>query len=92
MKKNTTKQIKKEEILRIQAKLAETDPGTEEYQDLLTALEALENVQAKTKSHRGQLIAAVIPLIGTALILNYENLHVVTSKALALLPRNTPKF
>lgn len=58
---------------------------TEEYDKLLNQLERLYKLQAPEKARRispDAIVAVVGNLAGIVMILNFERVHVVTSKAL----------
>lgn len=78
-----------EEIHRVLAKMAEIDdPADEKYNTLNDQLKQLHAMKEAETSHkrisRDQLLAAGVHLIGIAAIINYERIHVVTSKAGAM--------
>lgn len=67
------------------------DAGTEMYANILDKIERLEALRPKKKelSVSGDaLVAAITNILGIGLVLNYEKLGVVTSKAFGLLVKS----
>lgn len=75
-----------EEIHRILAKMAEIDdPADQQYQKLNETLVSLHKLKESETSHkrvsRDQILAATVHLLGIVAIINYERIHVISSKA-----------
>ena len=83
------------EIDRVSEKLSHLNPDTDEYKDLLTtlkSLESMENERRKTKDPRKKVDPNVIisifgELLGMGVIMNFERLHVLSTKAFTRLWR-----
>jgi hypothetical protein len=70
--------------------LEKTTPGTEGYSRIVEQLERLNKIAASRKSEPvswNGLISGGVNLLGIGLILNYERLHVVTSKAVGFVTK-----
>ncbi|QJD49753.1 hypothetical protein SEA_CLUBPENGUIN_29 [Streptomyces phage ClubPenguin] len=75
-----------EEIHRVLAQMAAIDDAADEkYKTLNDQLKQLHAMKEAETSHkrisRDQLLAAGVHLVGIAAIINYERIHVITSKA-----------
>lgn len=91
MKKDKRTELKKE-IDAVTKRLAETDELSKEYPVLLEYLGKLTEVYAKCNESKKSISPDTIAIIaanivGILLILNYEKLGVVSSKALAFIIR-----
>lgn len=70
--------------------MSKTYPQTEEYSAMAKNLETLMNAQSKQRVNeitRDTIVIVAGNLLGIALILGYEQMHVVTSKALGFVLR-----
>ncbi len=88
--KSDEKEKLEKEIKAILSILEEYDPGTEEYAIILDKLERLYELkkeESKIPINLDSLIVVCGNLLGIVLILNYERLNVITSKAVSLLIR-----
>lgn len=89
-KKKQKKASIQDEIQHILTLMSETDPSSKEYQELAGRLIQLREADSKPK-HRfitgDGLLSTAGYLGGVLLIVNKENVGVVTSKALTLLPK-----
>lgn len=84
--KKTDPSALEEEIHRVLALMAGIDdPTDEEYQKLNEILVSLHKLNESETSHkrvsRDQILAAAVHLAGIVAIINYERIHVVTTKA-----------
>jgi hypothetical protein len=84
--KKTDPSALEEEIHRVLALMAKIDDPTDErYQTLNDMLVSLHKLKESETSHkrvsRDQILAATVHLVGIVAIINYERIHVVTSKA-----------
>lgn len=78
------------EIERAVQRLSDWDVATEEYDRLLNTISRLEEIKAEEKPDRlSKETMAVLGtnLLGIILILRYEQLNVITSRAMSLLIR-----
>lgn len=85
-KKPTTDDI----MLMVYTRLQAAEPGTQEFNDLLDNLNALNKIKStkdENKVSADAIVAAVGSLLGILAVLNYEQIHVVTSKAFGLIPK-----
>lgn len=77
----------KNEIERLTLELEKTDPKSPEYQiiannlDLLICMRNNKPMRISTDT----IVVAATNILGILLILNYENLHVVSSKAIGFI-------
>lgn len=74
------------EIDRIVKELEGMKPETQEYEAKVKAVDVLcraRSYQPARVINMDTVIAASVNIVGILLILNYENLHVVSSKALS---------
>ena len=79
-----------DEIKEVLSILWEYDPASEEYAVVLDKLErlyGLKDEESKLLINLDNLIVVGGNLLGIILILNYEKLNIVTSKALSLIIR-----
>ena len=79
-----------DEIKEVLSILREYDPASEEYAVVLDKLErlyGLKDEESKLLINLDNLIVVGGNLLGIILILNYEKLNIVTSKALSLIIR-----
>ncbi len=84
------------EIHRVLSKMADIDdPADGKYQTLNDQLKQLHAMKEAETSHkrisRDQLLAAGVHLVGIAAIINYERIHVVTTKTAGMLLKNFNK-
>lgn len=79
------------EIARLFAELNKIDdPSSEKYiavSDQLKKLYALKEIDSKRKVSPDAVVGAVTNLAGMVLIINYERVHVITTKALGMVGR-----
>lgn len=71
--------------------LEEHDAGTEKYADIIDKIERLIALRPKKKEltvSGDALVGAITNILGIGLVLNYEKLGVVTSKAFGLLVKS----
>jgi len=83
----TTRENQKAEKARITYLMTQTKPGSVEYDKLLEELETLHKHNSDQRVNTGTIIAAATTIASTLLVLNYENLHVITEKAFNLIPK-----
>lgn len=77
-----------DEIMRIVRKMRELETDTEEYAKLLERLNKLHKIRQESKPDRismDTLAAAFVNLAGILMILQYEHMHPITSKALSFI-------
>ena len=79
-------------ITDVLAHLASETPGTEEYSTMveqLSKLEAMKNTPSSDRVSRDTLVttaaAATTNILGILLVLHYEQINVVSSKAFAMI-------
>jgi hypothetical protein len=82
-----------QEIHRVLTLMAEIDdPADDRYQKLNEILVSLHKLNESETSYkrvsRDQILAAVVHLAGIAAIINYERIHVITSKAGSMILRS----
>ena len=80
-----------QEIDRIISKLEETEPTEENYAIIaknLLALHEANALNARAKVSPDVLLAVAANIGGILLILNYEKLGIITTKAMGLLAKN----
>lgn len=80
----------KEAIELALAELKQHDPDTEEYATILTQIErlfALDAPDKRDKVSKDGLVAVGGNLLGIGMILSWEQVHVITSKALGFVPK-----
>lgn len=86
MKKRDKRTNLEKEIDSVLARMAEADKLTNEYQILLEYLEKLDQVREKKEPRKklgwDTIVIVVGGIVQTVLILNYEKINVVTSKAI----------
>lgn len=78
------------EVLRAEDELGNHPVTTDKYADVLTRVERLHKMQMQERSDRvSKETWATLGanLLGIAMIIKHEQLNVLTSRALALLPR-----
>lgn len=78
------------EITRLLKVMSDEDPTSEKYSAALDKLTKVHKMKAEECRDRVRLdtfVSAGASLIGVALILHHEKLGVVTSKAMAILPK-----
>ena len=88
-KKNEKTNLEKE-IDRLSETLSYTDMDTDEYDDIVSKIERLTSIKEKLekakvnedKVSKDTLVVVAGNLLGIALILGYEKLNIITSKAL----------
>lgn len=83
------KDLMNDEVTRILERMRELNVDSDEYKKLLKSLEGLESV--KNKSHMklspDAILNAGVSILSVLLVLNFEKLGVITSKAFRL-PRS----
>lgn len=89
-KAKSTKSGYKIERKRILAKLAQTEPGSDEYRGLLVMLHSLE--ESKKTSGERRLSADTVcksgvSLVSTIALLAFERNNLITSKLLSFIPK-----
>jgi len=80
-----TKRTISNEIDRLVGELEKLDPDSQEYEARANRLEVLckaRGIKPDRLVSTDVLVASAVNILGILLILNYENLHVVSSKAL----------
>lgn len=78
-------------MLKVYLALQNAEPGTDEFNNLLDNLNALNKIKStkdENKLSADAVIAAVSSLLGILAVLNYERIHVVTSKAFGMIPKS----
>jgi hypothetical protein len=75
-----------EEIHRVLALMAKIDdPADDRYKTLNEILVSLHKLKESETTHkrvsRDQILAALVHLVGIVAIINYERIHVITTKA-----------
>lgn len=81
-----TKRTISDEIDRIVAELEGMDASTPEYEAKVKQVEVLCKARSEKPNRlvsTDVLVTSAVNILGILLILNYENLHVVSSKALS---------
>lgn len=75
---------------RLFSKLEDHEPDSPEYSDTLEKLERLHKLRTPQKDavSKDALIAVAGNLLGIGMILSYERVHIVTSKALSLIVKS----
>lgn len=77
----------KEEEKRIYALLAEAKPDSDEYKTLLTHAEKLSTMKTSTLSlDNPVVVTALAQSVGLLLVLNFEKIHILTSRSIPFLP------
>ena len=79
-----------EEIARLHDEMLYEDPGDDRYETLLTRIAVLYELnknKSKFEVSGDTIVLATVNLIGIVLILQHENLHVVSSKALSFVSK-----
>ena len=77
-----------EERKRIIEMLKQVKPGTDEYNNLLNSLEQLDRITSKRfDSTNPAVLSAAVSLIQVILVLNYERLGIVTSRAMSFIKK-----
>ena len=80
-----------EEIKRVIEVMSECDPGSDKYVQMSENLKRLTEAKAnyetedKAKLNPNTILTAASNLLGIGLILNYEKLNIITSKALSFI-------
>jgi hypothetical protein len=80
-----------QEIERVISKLEKIEPHEENYEKIVRNLQVLYEAKAtnaKAKVSPDVLLAVVANIGGILLILNYEKLGIITTKAMGLLAKN----
>lgn len=89
--KSTSSEPTTEDIMhKVYLKLQETEPGTNEFNDLLDNLNALNKIKSTKDENRvsaDAIVAAISSIVGILAVLNYEHVHVLTSKAFGLVTK-----
>lgn len=83
--KKTDPSSLEKEIERLFAELSDLSPDDEKYDKVsnqLKKLYPLKETDSKKQVSADVLVGAVANLVGIGLILNYEHVHIITSKAL----------
>ena len=87
-KKPTTLDL---EIERMTEELGRLEPGSAEYLRVLDGLKELSNVREADKAHRtvdANTVASIFgSLLSIGLVMHYEELHVIATKAWGLIGR-----
>lgn len=85
-----------EQIERLKASMDLADPASEEYKEMAATMETLYN--AKNKDETGKkhmspdvVVAGVFSLAQIGIVLAYEHLHPIVSKAFSNVWRNNPR-
>jgi hypothetical protein len=65
--------------------LENLEPGSDEYKAVLNAIDILAKSNDKKKISPDTLVMGAIQILGILLVLNYEQAHVVTSKAFGMI-------
>lgn len=72
----------------IQKSLEMATPGTDHFARLLKDLEEVRKIKTiGLTAHNDTVIMATSSIIGMLLLMNFEKLHIVTSRAFSLIPR-----
>ena len=93
-KKNEKTNLEKE-IDRLSETLSYTDMDTDEYDDIVSKIERLTSIKEKlekakvceSKVSKDTLAVVIGNLVGIVLILGYERVNIITSKALSFVIR-----
>ncbi len=88
--KNIFKTEYDEEIQRVIARLTELDPSSEDYKKASEALKNLSEARSKRAASlidANSALAILSNILGIVLILNYEQLHVLNTRAFQLLKK-----
>lgn len=80
--KPNMKWFKESERERIYRLMQEMDPKSGEYKKLLEVYEKLSEIEKGDKVSKDTLATIAANLLGIGLILEYEQLHVISTKAL----------
>lgn len=78
------------EIERLQLKLAELEPNSEEYRTILDTLVSLYKARAESAQKpisKDTILLAATNILGIVLILRAEHLNVITSQAMGRIQR-----
>ena len=81
------KETEKERVYRHMKAL---DPSSREYTELLEVYEKLCEIERSDKVSKDTLATIAANLLGIGLILKYEELHVISTKALNFVIRGRP--
>jgi hypothetical protein len=73
------------ELQRLLLRLENLEPGSDEYKAVLNAIDILAKSNDKKKISPDTLVMGAIQILGILLVLNYEQAHVVTSKAFGMI-------
>ena len=77
------------QIKRVFEELAKFDVDSEEYKEILATLESLVSINKKSLKISPETIAlGVVNLVGILLVLNFERVGVVTSRALNFIKKS----
>lgn len=91
-KSTNEKKPNTDDIMRmVYLKLQAAEPGTQEFNDLLDNLNALNKIKStkdENKVSADAIVGAVSSILGILAVLNYERIHVVTSKAFGMIPKS----
>ena len=78
------------QIRRVIRELETSEPGSDQYGKLLDRLQKLQKMRAEDRPDRPSadtLAQVSANLIGMLLIIQYERVHVISTKALGFIPR-----
>lgn len=96
MKKLTEKKEKtklEQNIEQLERTLLATPPGSDAYREMVKELEtlyAIKREERKNKVSKDTLALIAGNLVGIGMILSYEQLHVISSKALSFVIKGRP--
>ena len=79
-----------DEVQHVLTKLSTLDPDSEEYGKAARNLQALYEARSKRPSkiiEADTIVLALTNILGIVLILNYEQIHVVSSKAISFIAK-----
>lgn len=91
-KKETSEAMLKEEMKTLTKSLGTMDPASPKYEETLKTLERITKLQKEMSSEKQKvspdaILGFVANIGGILLVLQHENLHVITSKAFNMVSR-----